>query len=215
MRRFWRSRRFALVGAFVVAAVVGGVAWATIPGDDGVINACVAKNGTVRLIDPALASCRKGEQAIWWNVTGEPGAPGEPGTPGAPGAAYADWNGSGGTNYKPLTNTGYTELLSLQLPAELDAGPVVATATVWITNWLATPVFAGCNVLSDSGGAGWPFTLQHGFNLITFPGSFNAGAGTLHLACTVNPTDFLNNPDPNGRVWAEMAALTVVPRIAE
>lgn len=49
-----RSRRLA-VSAAVLFAVVGGVAYATVPDSSSVFTACMWKNiGTIRLIDPSL-----------------------------------------------------------------------------------------------------------------------------------------------------------------
>src|SRR4026207_2535483 len=75
--------------------LIGGIAWAAIPGDGGGISACYGKvTGIVRVIDTA-----KGEKCVTalevpfsWNQKGQkgdsgaPGAPGAPGTPGTPGA---------------------------------------------------------------------------------------------------------------------------------
>lgn len=82
--------------AAAALASAGAVAFAMIPGSDGVIKACVDKHGAVRVIDPATDACKNGETALTWNQVGPagpagapglPGAPGVPGMPGAPGAA--------------------------------------------------------------------------------------------------------------------------------
>jgi hypothetical protein len=79
-----------VVGAFA-AMLVGGIAWATIPGADGVIHGCYkAKNGQLRLVDPAAQSkhtahhsdCRPSELAINWNQQGPQGTQGPPGPKG-------------------------------------------------------------------------------------------------------------------------------------
>ena len=81
-----------LVAAAGLAA--GGIAYATIPGGDGVFHACVKDaNGNVRLVDPSApgksGGCRDNETAVSWSQTGPPGPPGAPGSPGAPGAPGA------------------------------------------------------------------------------------------------------------------------------
>lgn len=207
-----RRRTAALLGGLLVlGAIAGGVAWATIPGGDGVIHGCYLKSGgTLRVIDASVTSCKKTETAIWWNVAGpqgppsEPGAPGEPGPPG-PGAAFADWNGAGGENYIELSEGVSTPILTLELPEEFTAAELVALSTVWITNW-GDPVNASCTVISEGGGIGWPFTLQPGFNVMTFQGSLGGEGRTLELSCSLDSA-------PTGEVWAEVAAITAIPQI--
>lgn len=56
--------------------IAGGVAFATIPSADGVINGCYQKNeGMLRVIDDAGA-CRTSEIAISWNHVGPQGEQG-------------------------------------------------------------------------------------------------------------------------------------------
>lgn len=56
--------RVALVAAAVLA-IGGGIAWATIPGSDGVIHACYKNsNGALRAIDTASSSCNPSETPI-------------------------------------------------------------------------------------------------------------------------------------------------------
>jgi Collagen triple helix repeat (20 copies) len=80
----------ALVGAFATM-LVGGIAWATIPGAGGVIQGCYkAKNGQLRLVDSASQSkhtahhsdCRPSELSISWNQQGPQGIQGPPGPKG-------------------------------------------------------------------------------------------------------------------------------------
>ena len=79
------NRRVALAGLAVVAtAVAGGLAYAAIPGSDGVISACFDKRGRLRVIDvQAAESCKKTESLLAWNVQGPAGPPGPPGPSGA------------------------------------------------------------------------------------------------------------------------------------
>ena len=98
-----RSNRLAAAaGALAATALAGGVAWATIPTANGVINACYRvseddQKGQVRVVsDPA--ACRNNEAPISWNRTGPQGQPGpqgeqglqgpkgDTGAPGPPGA---------------------------------------------------------------------------------------------------------------------------------
>jgi hypothetical protein len=84
--------RILLAGLVLGAALIGGVAWATIPGDGGVYTACKLNTlGTIRLIDPSGAStsllshCTSLETQITWNQRGPAGAAGAAGTAGAKG----------------------------------------------------------------------------------------------------------------------------------
>lgn len=68
------------LGALVAAALVGAVAYATIPGPDNVSSACMLKGlGTIRLIDKSLPAtnlmsrCTDKETGISWNQAGQPG----------------------------------------------------------------------------------------------------------------------------------------------
>ena len=82
-----------VVSVLAGAAAATGVAFATIPGSDGVIHACYATNGsgTVNVIDPTSTdasvptSCVKGQASFAFNQTGPPGPPGSPGPAGPPG----------------------------------------------------------------------------------------------------------------------------------
>jgi hypothetical protein len=68
--------RVELIAAVVVAlAVIGGIAYATIPDSNGVIHGCYKKSGgTLRVIDSAVTSCDpNNETSLKWNQTGPPG----------------------------------------------------------------------------------------------------------------------------------------------
>ena len=90
-----RRHSIALAAASSCGAtlLIGGIAWATIPGDGGVINACYGKvGGVVRVIDVA-----KGEKCLTaletplsWNQKGQKGEPGLPGATGLPGMNGSD-----------------------------------------------------------------------------------------------------------------------------
>lgn len=91
-RRHMRRAACAIATVVVVAGV--GIAYASVPGSDGVIHGCYAtKGGTLRLVDSATPTCGKGELAIQWNQTGPQGQPGTDGTDGT--------NGIDGTNGAP------------------------------------------------------------------------------------------------------------------
>ncbi len=88
-----RSRVLVALGGVAAMAVVGGIAYATIPGPDGVIHGCYSnKNGALRVIDSS-ASCKAGETALNFNQTGPQGATGPQGVQGEPGLVWrGTWN---------------------------------------------------------------------------------------------------------------------------
>jgi hypothetical protein len=77
-------RKFAIAGA-VLLLLTAGVAYASIPGPDGVIHGCYKNNnpaqGALLAIDSA-ASCPSGYTALNWNQTGPQGPTGPPGLSG-------------------------------------------------------------------------------------------------------------------------------------
>ena len=76
-------KRLALVAVVVVTAAVGGIAYAAIPGVDGVIAGCYQKNvGNLRVIDLATDTCRPSEEAISWSQQGPKGDKGDKGEKG-------------------------------------------------------------------------------------------------------------------------------------
>jgi hypothetical protein len=97
-----RSRGFLLVLATgAVLAAVRGIAYASIPGPDGLINGCRHKNsGALRVID-SEATCSSSEVALNWNQAG----------PTGPSDAYAASNA-----FMPV-GAEDTELVSVEVPA--------------------------------------------------------------------------------------------------
>ncbi len=87
------TRRTSLVLAAaagaLATALVGGMAWAAIPSDGGVIQGCYLKvTGSLRVIDTAKGQkCLPTVEApLSWSVQGPAGAPGSPGPTGQAGA---------------------------------------------------------------------------------------------------------------------------------
>jgi len=79
-------RRAGIVGVAALALVAIGVAVAnaSIPGPTGIINGCVARNGSLQVIDSS-ATCPTNTQRLNWNQTGPQGAEGVAGPAGAAG----------------------------------------------------------------------------------------------------------------------------------
>jgi len=83
-----KGHRIAAVSIMAVL-LTGIVAFASIPGGDGVINGCYKKSGgTLRVIDPAVSQCdSRAETPISWNQTGPQGPQGIQGVQGPVGPA--------------------------------------------------------------------------------------------------------------------------------
>ena len=83
-----RGMRMLFAGTAILAGATG-VALATIPGSDGIINGCYEKRtGILRVIDPeAGKKCLSLETPISWNQKGLKGDPGAPGARGERGPA--------------------------------------------------------------------------------------------------------------------------------
>jgi hypothetical protein len=81
-----RAKRLLLIGGAIVA-LGSGFAYAAIPGAQGLISGCYAKNhGALRIIDvEAGEQCLASEVPIAWNEKGQKGDPGPQGVPGPQG----------------------------------------------------------------------------------------------------------------------------------
>jgi hypothetical protein len=79
--------RVAVIGLAVLAMLaVSGIAYATIPDDNGVIHGCYAKSGgALRVIDAGVTNCSKSETSLNWNVKGATGPVGPQGAQGPQG----------------------------------------------------------------------------------------------------------------------------------
>src|SRR5689334_6444701 len=86
---FGRMTRRTLALSVVGLAVAAGVAYASIPGQDGVIHGCyVNRTGALSVIDSAK-KCPSGSTALNWNQQGPKGATGAAGPAGPAGPAGA------------------------------------------------------------------------------------------------------------------------------
>jgi len=82
-------KKIKILAAGLIASalvLVGGVAYASIPGPDGVIHGCVATSGKVLIIDSS-ATCPSGQTALNWNQTGPAGPAGADGVDGTDGVS--------------------------------------------------------------------------------------------------------------------------------
>ena len=125
--KFRPSPAMAVALAALVVAI-GGVAFATIPGSDGRLQACYQRgNGNLRLVDSA-GDCRSSESAVSWNQAGVTGPTGPRGVTGPKGDA-----GSTGEQGPPGAGTvadEETSEVSTQSEAYVDLGGPEVTIDV-------------------------------------------------------------------------------------
>jgi hypothetical protein len=82
MRHITRRSTFWLV-LVAATAIIGGAAYAAVPGPDGTISACADGNGRLRVIDAeAGTTCKTSERPLAWNQQGPAGPQGSPGISG-------------------------------------------------------------------------------------------------------------------------------------
>jgi hypothetical protein len=168
-----RARRLTVGLACLVAFALAGVAYAAIPGSDGVIHGCLqSHSGTLRVIDPDSGQCRSSETSLDWNQQGRPGEPGPQGPQGAQGLqgdqgpqgpqgnpgpqgeqGVQGVQGPPGvvnaylTGYRTHVNIPivYTTVLTLNLPA----GAWYLEGKVSLGNWSGQRVPVLCSIFGD------------------------------------------------------------------
>jgi hypothetical protein len=112
---FHRRRAVVITAAFVVGSAAAIVL--SHGGDATLIHACVAKDGTIRIVG-ATVTCRGQETALDWNITGPQGLPGQNGAPGAqgprgPSDAYAADAGANPQAFAVSNNEATVAMLTL------------------------------------------------------------------------------------------------------
>jgi hypothetical protein len=140
-------KRLLLVGVVVAAgAAAAAIAYAAIPGADGVIQGCYQRaSGTLRVIgtNPTVGggTCSPGEQALNWNQIGRTGATGLTGATGpigatgatGPGGAAGAPGATGATGPRGADGTngtaGAAGTSDLYIASQLQFGQVIQSAT--------------------------------------------------------------------------------------
>ena len=137
-----RNFRFLIFLGLALVLLAAGVTWA-LAATDGVIYACVAKDGTLRIVSDAN-QCRKGETLLTWSVTGPIGPKGDTGPMGPQGPAGPKGD-TGDTG--PQGEPGQASLSSLQGSA-CTVGGVASTLKVMtdqdtgLVTLICSPIFS-------------------------------------------------------------------------
>ncbi|MGZ8783245.1 MAG: hypothetical protein ACXWZB_07075 [Gaiellaceae bacterium] len=216
MARRRRNLVVAGLAALIVLCGAAVVAWGSIPDGAGAIHACYHKsNGSVRIIDPDLTECKRGELPIEWDVqgpAGEPGQQGEQGPQGEPGAGVDGFTTTFGPTPVPTANVSTPELVIL---SGLPAGPSFATVSLNVSNGSGQAVALICaigeagpaysfNVPGNSSGPG-PYTA-----LVSFSGRANSTGVPLGCHIWGDPANPVENVTVTGMIQAlSLSSLTV------
>ena len=157
------TRRTALIVLSLSLALLALGAGYALAQTGGVINACVSKGGTLRIVaDP---ECKKNETLLSWNSTGPQDLPGEL----APANLYAGqvradgtFKGSAGVTVEHPSvgfyaisvamSTSCTQLLYPVIQPQLSRAPAIE-----VTGWGVTPDNKAYFQVSVAGPQDWPF----------------------------------------------------------
>jgi hypothetical protein len=204
------SRRFRwmfVLGGLVVAVALGGVAWATIPDENGVFSGCYARDGYLRVVEPGVA-CKKGEHPVSWNELGQPGVPGQQGEQGRPGEQGQQGERGPSDTYAasdgtvPL-NASYGTVLSRDVPQGSYA--VTAAVNVFTGTYTVGPRYVSCTLFDTFDQAADNATVfiqtpaggPNGAAALTLVGAVRTSpfqGGTLRIACFASgyvPGDYI------------------------
>jgi hypothetical protein len=204
-----------MVVALALAGLAAGLAWATIPGPDGLITACYLKSGgTLRVIDPSVTKCKSSETRLTWNVAGQQGLQGPegPAGPAGPGVAYADRIEDDcptcGPGVPVSTDWEGEELLTLTFPDTWDEGPrlVAVTASLDVVNESDYPVQLNCAAAHEN----FVWTVAADSRESTSFTQGNELEGGVQLSCG---THFATGGIPDGvtpTVYAKRVTLTAM-----
>ena len=172
-----RSRRGTAIAVAVSAMGVAGfgaVAFAAIPGEDGVISACYSRSGgSIRVIDASVTNCKANETAISWNKegpAGPAGADGAVGPQGPAGPTGADGAAGPAGPQGPAGPEGPVGATGPQGAQGLTGPQGPSGVGGWSTAWRVvsiapetrTEVVAPCPAGSKALGGGWNEVTQSG-----------------------------------------------------
>ena len=198
----------------VVLILLTAIAYASIPGSDGVIYGCFKKSGgSLRVIDRSVTNCSRDETLISWNQTGPEGPQGPQGETGPQGPAGPQGaEGPAGPTGPagPQGPSGITTATFALAPASVrieTAMTQVASKTLPAGNWAVVATASlhsvgvrdtrsgGCELRHGSeriGNAFWgAFIFNEDDMYMSFPVSMNGGAalpegGVISLWCSAS-----------------------------
>ena len=177
--------RVILLGA-ITALAAGGVAYAAIPGPNGVIHGCYDNKGALSVIDSST-SCHPNQTALNWNQTGPTGATGATGPAGPPAgrAAFAltTLDSTGYVGQSPSVTVGTDGFGLISYYDATNADLKVAHCT----NAACT---AATTTTLDSTGVGGSTSVTvgtDGFGLISYYDATSADLKVAHCALTGCP----------------------------
>jgi hypothetical protein len=219
-----RRRNLVVAGAAALTVLCGAavVAWGSIPDGGGAIHACYDKsNGLVRIIDPDLTQCRRGELPIEWAVQGPAGEPGqqgeqgpkgELGPPGEPGAGVDGFTTTFGPTPVPTANVSTPEFVIL---SGLPNGPSFATVSLNVSNGSGQAVSLICAI--GEAGPAYSFNVPGNMSgpgpyiaLVSFSGRSNSPGVPLGCHIWGDPANPVENVTVTGMIQAvSLSSLTV------
>jgi hypothetical protein len=214
-----RRRRNLVVVVVAALTALGGaavLAWASVPDGTGAIQACYDKsNGLVRVIDPDVSGCRRGELPIEWAVqgpAGEPGQQGEQGPQGEPGAGVDGFTTTFGPTPVPTSNVSTPALVIL---SGLPQGPSFATASLNVSNGSGQAVSLICAI--GEAGPAYSFAVPGNMSgpgpytaLVSFSGRSNSTGVPLGCHVWGDPANPVENVTVTGMIQAvSLSSLTV------
>lgn len=205
------------VAAFL--ALGGAVAFAAVPGNDGVIHACyeVQQDGTpvtgapnVRIIDPSagqtcnpVGAAGPPEQALSWNVSGPPGSEGAAGSPGPQGATGAQ--GASGPAGSTVSIGGQTFTLGDGKTLAASPSPIPPLQVVPGAAPVATMTLGSGSGATSSGVLAWQLVGGPGAKVrgIQIVKTVDKASPTLQRACVTgkhfnNATITVRRKDADG-----------------
>ncbi len=205
---------------------VAGIAYATIPDENGVIHGCYQKSGgALRVIDASVTNCSKTETSLNWNVKGATGPVGPEGAQGPQGpAGLAGPPGPQGLQGPPGpsgTSHGYfsapgTTVVLIPTPHKVDelANLPAGTYLVWAAGDVAdgfndsvatcTLVSGGTNIVKSVFDQVYPgLSNRDGSSSFALTGAVTLSAtGSIEVDCASN--------DTSGTSFAVNASMTAV-----
>jgi hypothetical protein len=146
------KRRVAVVGALLVGVCAAGIAYAAIPGPDGVIQGCYDTGGNVKVVD--ALPCPKGYTPFAWNQQGPAGGTGptgsqgpkgdtgDPGPAGGRGPSDVYVTSSNDSQFSDAVGQFSEPVAHLDLPA----GSYALTATLRWINELTSAIAISCSI---------------------------------------------------------------------